>query len=35
MDKSSFAKGGVRGLETPFLARAPGKAFFVSTGFTE
>jgi len=30
MDKSSFAKGGISRLETPFLVKIPGKAFFVS-----
>ncbi len=34
METSSFAKGGIIRLRTPFLVRAPGKAFFVSTGFT-
>ena len=34
MDNPSFAKGGVSRLKTPFLVEIPGKAFFVSTGFT-
>jgi hypothetical protein len=34
MDESSFAKGGISRLQTPFLEKIPGKAFFVSTGFT-
>ena len=34
MDTSSFAKGGVSRLKTPFLMKIPEKAFFVSTGFT-
>jgi len=28
MDKSSFTKGGISGIQMPFLARKPGKAFF-------
>jgi hypothetical protein len=30
VDESSFAKGGISRLQTPFLVKIPGKAFFVS-----
>jgi len=28
MDNASFAKGGISRLQTPFLVKIPGKAFF-------